>query len=497
MALSKEVRLLQNKWQSGQGWPKRLEWLEIEGIRGWVGQRVEFKFPIIALVGENGVGKSTVLQAAASVYQSPNEEQNKFASDFFPDTAWETITSANIRFSIRSGSTNPSAISSVRKPSDRWRGNPERPERVVIYSDLARTQPIGTRVGYARLAKSQTHEAKSDTFDANGLMRLSNIMAKKYDVAKFATTDIDETRQVPVLMRDGIVFSGYHQGTGETGIAELLKMIIPKYSIVMIDEIEASLHPRAQRRLIRDLAVLCKEQDIQIIVTTHSPYVLSELPPEGRVYLMDSVGGKQIITGVSPEFAMTKMDDEIHPESDVYVEDARSSIMLREIIVALDRDLASRLQFVPFGAASVGRALGQMVTNCRFPRPSFVFLDGDQEEAPGCGLLPGGDAPERVVFEGLYANGWGNVHERVGRSPSEVIDACIASMTLSDHHEWVKYAADKLVISTDQLWTALCATWTQVCMSHDDAQVIIDSIRNGLELMVISGPSPIARRLPF
>ena len=55
MPLSKEVRLLESKWKSGQGWPKRLEWIEIGGIRGWIGQRIEFQFPIVALVGENGV----------------------------------------------------------------------------------------------------------------------------------------------------------------------------------------------------------------------------------------------------------------------------------------------------------------------------------------------------------------------------------------------------------------------------------------------------------
>ncbi|HDU5257593.1 TPA: AAA family ATPase, partial [Klebsiella pneumoniae subsp. pneumoniae] len=56
------MRKLINKWKTGNSWPKRLEWLEIQGIRGWTGQRVDLQFPIVALVGENGSGKSTVLQ---------------------------------------------------------------------------------------------------------------------------------------------------------------------------------------------------------------------------------------------------------------------------------------------------------------------------------------------------------------------------------------------------------------------------------------------------
>ncbi|MGB7097582.1 MAG: AAA family ATPase, partial [Xanthobacteraceae bacterium] len=88
MALSREVRLLQSKWSTGQGWPQRLEWIEIHNIRGWKGHRIPFNFPITALVGENGSGKSTVLQAAASMYRGSSKKRTRFASDFFPSTAW-------------------------------------------------------------------------------------------------------------------------------------------------------------------------------------------------------------------------------------------------------------------------------------------------------------------------------------------------------------------------------------------------------------------------
>lgn len=48
MALSDEMRRLAKKWASGTGWPKRLEWLEVKGLRGWEGQRVAFQFPMVA-----------------------------------------------------------------------------------------------------------------------------------------------------------------------------------------------------------------------------------------------------------------------------------------------------------------------------------------------------------------------------------------------------------------------------------------------------------------
>src|SRR6185312_4888817 len=98
MPISVEMRRLQNKWQAGSGWPRRLETLEITGVRGWVGQRIDFSFPIVAIVGENGSGKSTIIQCAASVYQSENPKWTYFPSLFFPDTPWERIKAAKIEY---------------------------------------------------------------------------------------------------------------------------------------------------------------------------------------------------------------------------------------------------------------------------------------------------------------------------------------------------------------------------------------------------------------
>jgi hypothetical protein len=96
------------------------------------------------------------------------------------------------------------------------------------------------------------------------------------------------------------------------------------------------------------------------------------------------------------------------------------------------------VSLIPYGAASVGMALGIMASQQRFPRPSLVFLDGDQEMATGCIVLPGDDAPERVVFESLKSHGWPDIASRIGRGAAETIDALNAAMALANHHDWVK-----------------------------------------------------------
>jgi predicted ATPase len=50
--------------------------------------------------------------------------------------------------------------------------------------------------------------------------------------------------------------------------------------IVLLDDIDQSLHPQAQVELVRELKRLLNElKDVQIVATTHSPYILDEIDP--------------------------------------------------------------------------------------------------------------------------------------------------------------------------------------------------------------------------
>jgi energy-coupling factor transporter ATP-binding protein EcfA2 len=298
-----------------------------------------------------------------------------------------------------------------------------------------------------------------------------------------ALTDADANRRVPVITQKGALYSGFHQGAGEITIAELLQADIPEYALVLIDEVESSLHPQAQRRLIRDLADCCRERQLQIILTTHSPYVMEELPPEARAYIMQQGDRREIVYGVSPEFAISKMDDVPQYECELYVEDERAGRMLTEILAARDPELVHRCQLTPYGAASVGKSLGQMVASDKFRRPTCVFLDGDRGEAPGCITLPGDDAPERVVFGAIAKKGWQGIVSRLGRSYPDVVDSCERAMALTDHHQWVQQAAARLTVGGENLWQALCAEWATSCLDDAEAMDIARRIRDRLEMI--------------
>jgi hypothetical protein len=227
------------------------------------------------------------------------------------------------------------------------------------------------------------------------------------------------------------------------------------------------------------LADKCRESELQIILTTHSPYILDELPYEARAQIIQTEMGRSIVYGVSPEFAMTKMDDIPQYECDLYVEDKRSQMLLIEILIKHAKgELVLGCRLIPYGAASVGRALGIMNSQKRFPRPSCVFLDGDQAEQVGCIKLPGEDAPERVVFEQLRVRNWPGIAARTGRAHADVSDACNRSMSLTNHRDWIPTAATALVMGGDILWQALCAEWASACLTEEEAKRIVQPIED-------------------
>jgi|Deesub1362A_J573_1020465.scaffolds.fasta_scaffold04573_4 predicted ATP-dependent endonuclease of OLD family len=283
-----------------QGWPKFLNWVKIEGLRGWNGEKIEFKFPVCVIAGENGSGKSTVLQVAAAAYNNPRgKKYTYYPSSFFPDTAWEIVSNAHLEFEIKEGENT--FVYRVNKSQKKWRFKPQdrKPERYVVWQDISRTLPLSSTAGYAALAKRTAQEIRSER--VNVVADLSEIMGREYDGAMLAVGQYGKTQKPVgvVKIRDKDI-SQFHQGAGEDATFDLLNTLekIPAGALLLIDEIEASLHPRAQRKLVHFLLRLARKKYVQVILSSHSPFVLEELPSEARILLMRGADSVDVLYGV-------------------------------------------------------------------------------------------------------------------------------------------------------------------------------------------------------
>lgn len=77
---------------------------------------------------------------------------------------------------------------------------------------------------------------------------------------------------------------GHHASQGTLVVLALLTVLHgpSRPSLILLDDFDHSLHPRAQMelaRMIKELLALDEYKDTQIIVTTHSPFVLDEVSP--------------------------------------------------------------------------------------------------------------------------------------------------------------------------------------------------------------------------
>lgn len=476
-----EINTIRSQFQAGQ-WPQFLQMVSISGLRGWTGQSVEFNFPVVAVVGENGSGKSTLLKTAASVYDQQENSKQFYPSTFFVNTVWDKIRGVNLEYRIKRGSNIESY--KISKVVERWRLPKRQPMRPVYVLDISRTLPLDASAGYARIARLAASEIESSEINDEFRARLSHVLGRQYKRARFATSDVDAKRQVGLLQREWGELSQFHQGAGEDATLDLFRVLqgLPNYSLLIIDEVEASLHPRAQRRLIRFLLWFARQRRIQIVLSTHSPYVLEELPQEARILLLPGPQGLSVVYGISPEFAMSRLDDEVHPDIHIFVEDRDAEIWLREILASSSRgsEILGRVLISAVGPANVVGLLGDLGRNGKLPYRSIAILDGDHQHQ-SCLNLPGSLAPEREVFNDLLANGWPNLPDRFGVGAGTLFSALEDAMLDPDHHRWTALVGDRVLKSSTSVWETLCREWCRNCLSNEARDHIINSIYDALD----------------
>jgi hypothetical protein len=340
---------------------------------------------------------------------------------------------------------------------------------------------LDASAGYAKIARLAASEVSSSTLAEEYRKGLSHVLGREYSNARFATSDVNQKKDVGLLTRDFGEISQFHQGAGEDATLDLFRVIegIPNYSLLIIDEVEASLHPRAQRRLIRFLLKLSRQKKLQVILSTHSPYVLEELPLEASVLLLPGPNGLSVVYGATPEFALSRIDENVHPELVLFVEDRDASTLLREIIRSDPRgaDILQRIEIAVVGPANVVQMLGQLASEGRLPyKKALSILDGDKDQGTSCLALPGDEAPERIVFGDLKSHNYAGLNERFGIGAGDLFTFLDDAQLGPDHHAWCASVGDKVLRSSASVWEILCNQWCKQGCRADERTLVMDAI---------------------
>jgi predicted ATPase len=479
--LSPEIQKIENKLISDPAsWPKLIEQLQIDGIHGFNSQIIKFIFPISVVVGENGTGKSTILKIAACVYKS-----NYFPSDVFPKTLWDNPHNIEIKYQVKQGTAIKNR--SIKKTLERWSDLTGRPENNVIYFDINRIKAIESVIGYSKLTRKYVSEVSSQDISEDSRNDISEIMNRDYERIRNAKTNADTNKSIFVAKLSFGEVSQFHLGSGESITTEMMTTLasLPKYSLIIIDEIESSLHPRAQRRLIRKLIELTRIKEFQIILSTHSPYILEELPAKSRILLLQSSTGTRIMYGTSTEFCMSQIDEKLHYEALLAVEDRRAKVATIEIIRSVNPDMLQRMGIVAVGTATNVSALAKLSKDGEFPTKVVGILDADQDLQTliNCTKIIGTSAPEKDIFASIKEIQLSNLAERLGVNTELLGRELDTVMTIQDHHVWCSSLATRLSLSEDKLWSDMVFVWITKIIPQKTKQDFVNSIEQILASM--------------
>ncbi len=403
--------------------------VRLGGIRGIDDVRVSFDYPVSVIAGGNASGKSTVLFAAACAYKVPGAGVKDFVpSTLFPDHRPKTGQREDEKRETLLGfdySTPTGRQSMLWKRGRSWNRSfhgrrnatqPERPLYLRTLSNLSNPSEVRSHLQMSRRGSPLQESPLTSSQIQFAQQMLPFRYAEVVGLSGNGKKDLLFATQ-----EGGAAYSEFHMAAGERSILRLAREIAQlQDALVLIDEVEAGLHPWVQQLLMLQLQQLALRKDLQVIVTSHSPVVLDSVPENARIFLDRDSHGKVTVQPPYRDIVQNALYGRSGDALNLLCEDESAEAMLRGIFDVL---LPRR------GMASESVRIGRDTGADEFPAHAsalqkfglirnFVFvLDGDRRggqsrqkihEAAGFEVpvlfLPGREAPEAWIWNQLGCN---------------------------------------------------------------------------------------------
>ncbi|MCQ4190035.1 AAA family ATPase [Methylocystis suflitae] len=297
--------------------------IEINKIRNI--QRLRFEIPdrgVWLLTAGNGGGKTTLLACIRRIghpmafpIHFPMSLQSDRLDNHSDGTVDYEINGASVSYAYRGERWTPRP----RSNSDLFR---KFGYASVIYigatADRITPRPEDFEPQRVRGAANFIVEAANSIFETDKFSMLRTI-----NLARGVGND---AFVLLVGVNPNIYHSEKNFSLGELCVLKLLRLIkeVSNNSMVIIDELEMALHPRAQIKLLRLLEEQSRAKSLTVIFSTHSVTLLKTIDRRRIIYLEKQDDGEvKPIYGCFPTYAIGNIasNEETLPDIRIYVED--------------------------------------------------------------------------------------------------------------------------------------------------------------------------------
>ncbi|GIO33610.1 MULTISPECIES: ATP-dependent nuclease [Paenibacillus] len=193
---------------------------------------------------------------------------------------------------------------------------------------------------------------------------------------------------------NGELISQYRMSSGECLLVSLLHFVynslvrksLPpnKTILLLIDEIEVALHPTAIKRLLELLQELVQNSEsLVVILTSHAPEVIRFIPPDNIFKIENIEGDLSVVNPCYPSYAIREVFDQDGFDFLLLVEDRLAKIIVEKVLRTYSM-YSSRLIYVcPVGGWEMVLSLHKELLKSNvlgIGRVVLSILDGDIQE---------------------------------------------------------------------------------------------------------------------
>ncbi|ARN92151.1 hypothetical protein AZI11_04115 [Levilactobacillus brevis] len=216
------------------------------------------------------------------------------------------------------------------------------------------------------------------------LFWISDILGHKYSSGVIINHKLYNTWGYSIYLKQSVFsYTEAHAGSGEFAVVILVHNLlkIKDNSLVLLDEVETSLHPGAQTKITRFLLNLIADKKLQIVISTHSPQLVQSLPENAikKVYLDDLSNKVVVQNDCLPTEAFNEIGFSAFEKCNVYVEDINAKLVCKAVITNAKNATKYSTLNIEYGNGAndlIARILSDTAKNIR---NEFFILDGDQK----------------------------------------------------------------------------------------------------------------------